>query len=202
MPPKRLTEGGLTAKASGLSAKAGGPDTDIFTTGQLAELFRVAPRTLSKWVDAGRLKGYRLPGSNDRRIYRQDALEFARAAGMDRIAAAIDVRPHLVAFGVRGRALAAIAALFDACKCEAARSPGMAAVAVSRLARPVLVVDFQEGAAECRQLAEDARTVNRHAACYAVAADDTVLSAYAGSFAGIVRPGELHLLVADIRAAL
>lgn len=39
-----------------------------FTTGQIAKLFRVAPRTVSKWFDSGRMKGYRIPGSNDRRV--------------------------------------------------------------------------------------------------------------------------------------
>lgn len=40
----------------------------IFTTGQVAKICQVAPRTASKWFDSGRLGGYRIPGSNDRRI--------------------------------------------------------------------------------------------------------------------------------------
>lgn len=49
---------------------------DVFTTGMVAKLCRVAPRTVSKWFDSGRLKGYRIPGSNDRRISRQDLIKF------------------------------------------------------------------------------------------------------------------------------
>ena len=38
----------------------------VFTTGQVAKICKVAPRTVSKWFDSGRLKGYRIPGSQDR----------------------------------------------------------------------------------------------------------------------------------------
>src|SRR5947207_1217774 len=40
----------------------------VFTTGQVAKICKVAPRTVSKWFDSGRLRGYRIPGSQDRRI--------------------------------------------------------------------------------------------------------------------------------------
>lgn len=48
------------------------------TTGQCAGLCKVAPRTVSKWFDTGQLKGYRIPGSMDRRIMPTDLLEFIR----------------------------------------------------------------------------------------------------------------------------
>ena len=38
----------------------------VFTTGQVAKICKVAPRTVSKWFDSGRLRGYRIPGSQDR----------------------------------------------------------------------------------------------------------------------------------------
>jgi excisionase family DNA binding protein len=44
----------------------------VFTTGQVAKICRVAPRTVSKWVDARILPGYRIPGSQDRRIPRKN----------------------------------------------------------------------------------------------------------------------------------
>jgi len=49
---------------------------DVFTTGQVAKICKVAPRTVSKWFDSGRLKGYRIPGSQDRRIPRKYLIEF------------------------------------------------------------------------------------------------------------------------------
>ena len=41
---------------------------DVLTTGEVARICNVAPRTVSKWFDAGQLQGYRIPGSKDRRI--------------------------------------------------------------------------------------------------------------------------------------
>lgn len=55
---------------------------DIMTTGELAKLARVAPRTVAKWFDSGRLRGFRIPGSTDRRILRADAIRFLRDNGM------------------------------------------------------------------------------------------------------------------------
>lgn len=40
----------------------------LFTTGRIAKLMGVAPRTVAKWFDRGELVGYRLPGSTDRRV--------------------------------------------------------------------------------------------------------------------------------------
>ena len=55
---------------------------DILTTGQVARICHVAPRTVTKWFDTGRLRGYRIPGSRDRRIPRPQLLAFMRAHGI------------------------------------------------------------------------------------------------------------------------
>jgi len=60
----------------------GEPAMKVFTTGQVAKLCKVAPRTVSKWFDAGRLKGYRIPGSQDRRIPREYLIKFLKEHGM------------------------------------------------------------------------------------------------------------------------
>lgn len=54
----------------------------VFTTGQVAKICKVAPRTVSKWFDSGRLKGYRIPGSQDRRIPRDYLIKFLKEHGM------------------------------------------------------------------------------------------------------------------------
>jgi excisionase family DNA binding protein len=54
----------------------------IFTTGQVAKFTRVAPRTVSKWFDSGKLKGYRIPGGQDRRVPRAELIRFLRDNGM------------------------------------------------------------------------------------------------------------------------
>lgn len=40
----------------------------VFTTGQVAKICRCSVRIVTTWFDFGSLKGYRLPGSLDRRI--------------------------------------------------------------------------------------------------------------------------------------
>jgi excisionase family DNA binding protein len=51
---------------------------DILTTGEVAKICNVAPRTVSKWFDSGQLKGYRIPGSKDRRIPLNGLIKFMK----------------------------------------------------------------------------------------------------------------------------
>lgn len=62
---------------------------DVLTTGQVAQLCAVAPRTVAKWVDSGRLKGYKLPGSQDRRIPARELLAFLESHSMTSQAASL-----------------------------------------------------------------------------------------------------------------
>jgi excisionase family DNA binding protein len=55
---------------------------DVLTTGEVAKVCNVAPRTVSKWFDSGKLRGYRIPGSKDRRIPLQQLVRFMRAHGI------------------------------------------------------------------------------------------------------------------------
>ena len=52
---------------------------DVLTTGQVAQICNVAPRTVTKWFDSGQLKGYRIPGSRDRRIPTNELIRFMKA---------------------------------------------------------------------------------------------------------------------------
>lgn len=54
----------------------------VLTTGEVAKLCNVAPRTVSKWFDSGQLRGYRIPGSKDRRIPVDQLIRFMRAHGI------------------------------------------------------------------------------------------------------------------------
>ncbi|MCA9056329.1 MAG: hypothetical protein KDA75_21020 [Planctomycetaceae bacterium] len=56
--------------------------TQVFTTGQISKICQVAPRTVSKWFDTGRLRGYRIPGSNDRRVPRENLVVFMKEHGI------------------------------------------------------------------------------------------------------------------------
>ena len=52
---------------------------DVLTTGQVAQICNVAPRSVTKWFDSGQLKGYRIPGSRDRRIPTSELIRFMKA---------------------------------------------------------------------------------------------------------------------------
>jgi len=52
---------------------------DVLTTGEVAKICNVAPRTVSKWFDSGQLRGYRIPGSKDRRIPVAQLVRFMKA---------------------------------------------------------------------------------------------------------------------------
>lgn len=53
-----------------------------YMTGEIAQFLDVAPRTVSKWFDEGKLLGFRLPGSTDRRITREGVLHFCSEYGI------------------------------------------------------------------------------------------------------------------------
>lgn len=55
---------------------------NVLTTGDVARICNVAPRTVSKWFDGGQLKGYRIPGSKDRRIPLSELLRFMKENNM------------------------------------------------------------------------------------------------------------------------
>jgi len=55
---------------------------NVLTTGDVARICNVAPRTVSKWFDNGQLKGYRIPGSKDRRIPVSELVRFMKVNNM------------------------------------------------------------------------------------------------------------------------
>jgi excisionase family DNA binding protein len=55
---------------------------DVLTTGEVARICNVAPRTVSKWFDSGALTGYRIPGSKDRRIPLNQLIKFMKQHNM------------------------------------------------------------------------------------------------------------------------
>lgn len=55
---------------------------DALTTGEVAQVCNVAARTVSKWIDSGRLEGYRIPGSRDRRVHVGALRAFVEAHGI------------------------------------------------------------------------------------------------------------------------
>jgi len=54
-----------------------------YTTGQIARICRVAPRTVTKWIDSGALPGYVVPGTGHRRVSRPNLLAFLARHNID-----------------------------------------------------------------------------------------------------------------------
>ncbi len=53
-------------------------DKKVFTTGEAAEICKVSQQTIIRCFDAGRLQGFRVPGSRFRRIPREELLRFMK----------------------------------------------------------------------------------------------------------------------------
>jgi len=67
-----------THRAAEASAASRFAEKRLFTTGEAAELCRVSQQTIIRCFDAGRLTGFRVPGSKFRRIPREELLRFMR----------------------------------------------------------------------------------------------------------------------------
>jgi excisionase family DNA binding protein len=54
----------------------------VFTTGEAAEICQVSQQTIIRCFDAGRLKGFKVPGSKFRRIPRDELIRFMNENGI------------------------------------------------------------------------------------------------------------------------
>lgn len=54
------------------------PKKAAYSTGVIAKICACAPRTVAKWIDSGRLNGYRIPGSQDRRVTHENLVAFIK----------------------------------------------------------------------------------------------------------------------------
>ncbi len=75
LPRKRL-EGMAMVRGNGSDNWA---KKQVFTTGEAAEICKVSQQTIIRCFDAGRLQGFRVPGSRFRRIPRIELLRFMKA---------------------------------------------------------------------------------------------------------------------------
>ena len=49
-----------------------------YTTGEVARICQVTKRTVIKWIDGGKLRGYNLPGSKHRRVSAESLQQFMK----------------------------------------------------------------------------------------------------------------------------
>ncbi|MHC4563965.1 MAG: helix-turn-helix domain-containing protein [Planctomycetota bacterium] len=111
----------------------------VLTTGEVAKVCSVAARTVAKWIDSGRLKGYRIPGSRARRVRRDELERFMAANGMISQGSAHQKRRVLVVDG--GLEPERISALAETEGCEVhVAANGFEAGFVAQEFRPHVVV--------------------------------------------------------------
>ncbi|MFQ5589876.1 MAG: helix-turn-helix domain-containing protein [Phycisphaerae bacterium] len=120
-----------------------GNHRNVLTTGEVAKICSVAPRTVSKWFDAGQLRGYRIPGSKDRRIPLDQLLRFMRAHGIPLNGLDEGARRVLVLDSDPAFCEATAKALGDGESCEVttAQSAFEAGAAAQELKPHVLIID-------------------------------------------------------------
>lgn len=154
----------------------------IFTTGQVAKICKVAPRTVSKWFDSGRLRGYRIPGSQDRRIPREHLIRFLKEHGMPLGELEDEAMGKLLLVGVDPNVRGQILDLMppEDYKIESAASGFEAGIQAESLHPDCVVIDFGMGRHEATLIAHNLRKNNEYADAVLVAllSDDDTASGF------------------------
>ena len=132
----------------------------VFTTGQVAKICKVAPRTVSKWFDSGRLRGYRIPGSQDRRIPREHLIKFLKEHNMPLGELEEEGWHKILIIGAEKLFIDRIQELLsddDDYKYELANSGFEAGIQAESFHPDTIVVDLAMGRSEALQIAQNLR---------------------------------------------
>ena len=131
----------------------------IFTTGQVAKICKVAPRTVSKWFDSGRLRGYRIPGSQDRRIPREHLIRFLKEHGMPLGELEDEAMGKILLVGAEAPIRSNLGDLMsnEDFKIELARSGFEAGIQAESLHPDCVVIDFAMGRNDAIMIAQNLR---------------------------------------------
>jgi len=131
----------------------------IFTTGQVSKICKVAPRTVSKWFDSGRLRGYRIPGSKDRRIPREHLIRFLKEHGMPmgELEDEATGKILLVSADQQLREVLSEGLNDDMFKLEYASSGFEAGIQAESLHPDCVIIDFHSNRNEALQIAQNIR---------------------------------------------
>ncbi|ADV60866.1 DNA binding domain protein, excisionase family [Isosphaera pallida ATCC 43644] len=144
----------------------------VFTTGQVAKICKVAPRTVSKWFDSGRLRGYRIPGSQDRRIPREHLLRFLKEHGMPLGELEAEVYHKVLLVGAEPDLVKDLQNHLresDNFKVESASSGFEAGIRAESFHPDCIVIDLAVGRIEAAQIAHNLRKSEDHLSTILVA---------------------------------
>lgn len=137
-----------------------------YTTGKIARMLKLAPRTVTKWCDKGLLPSYRIPPGRDRRIVKSDLVEFIKA---NRFPMPRALAPTVaVAFGLRAGEL------------PTAERPGSVLAIGSLIERAVIdvaVIGDAEGVSVAVDICNAIRDKHHHAWIVLVLDESAVVAA-------------------------
>lgn len=133
---------------------------NVLTTGDVARICNVAPRTVSKWFDSGQLKGYRIPGSKDRRIPLGELLRFMKANSMPTEALSMGKIRLLVVDGSEHPAFALLDALTarGSYEVQVARSSFEVGAAVQKMAPHVVLINLLTNGVDAHSICRSIRS--------------------------------------------
>ena len=181
----------------------------VFTTGQVAKICKVGPRTVSKWFDSGRLRGYRIPGSQDRRIPREYLIKFLKEHGMplgdledaDMAKVLIVAQDHVMVGNLRREM-----PLERSFKVAVAASGFDAGIQAEEFHPDCVIVDFTIGKTEALQICNNLRRNEQFADVILVAllADDGSSTSYDRSSINeaFTKPFDAALLAERLRTLI
>lgn len=141
--------------------------------GEVSKAAGVCGATVRKWVDLGVLKGFRIPYSNDRRVYTEDFLKFAAERNMN----VVDVHPErtrkLILFvGIDSASMTAFQVQNPGFNVVATDSTFIAGLIVGRMNPDAVVVNASIGRIESSLIAKGIEERVEHAVTLIAMVDD------------------------------
>lgn len=125
--------------------------SDTLTTGMVADLCRVAARTVSKWCDNGFLPCYRLPGCSDRRINKSDLIKFMKDNGMP-LNELEEESPRLLCFSSRSIMSGLIEEDLGGWKVGRESNVALFTIEMVTVLPKVILLDYNLGKPDCQSI--------------------------------------------------
>ena len=163
---------------------------NLYTTGQVAKICKCAPRTVSKWFDAGVIKGYRIPGRDgcdgDRRVPAGELVRFMKKHKIPTQGTEFDRECRVLIVGADAATQGALCSSMsdpDTFRVEAVATAFEAGIAIERLRTNVVIIDTAIGRIETLQIVNAIENDSTHSVAL-------ILSLEAGRITTDLREGD------------
>jgi excisionase family DNA binding protein len=183
----------------------------VYTTGEAAEVCQVSQQTIIRCFDAGRLKGFRVPGSKFRRIPHDALVDFMRANAIPEDNLAAGSRARVLVVDDDPEIVELLSDVLDRdgrFEVHTAGTGYEAGMLTSELRPDLLLLDYLlpdiNGNAVCRAVREKAELSDTRIILLSGAADPREVEELmnAGADAFVRKPFDIEQLVAKIAAML